>query len=219
MGMLTALVSRLTASRLDEPPCAGGERMPQGAANPEPASSERGLVTRARSGDSEAFRTIFDRYAQPIRRFLRDLLRDPAAADEATQETFVRAHRQLGALRDGDRVASWLFGIARFVAMEQLRARRRHPSAPAEAAQETASRQPTPEAALLAQESDALLGAALAALDEDRRAALLLRIDHELGYEDIAQAMGWTMAKVKNEIHRARLELRAQLLPYLGGQQ
>ena len=49
----------------------------------------------------------------------------------------------------------------------------------------------------------------------DRRAALLMRIDHGLPYEQIAEAMGWNLQKVKNEIHRARLQLRERLSGYV----
>ena len=49
------------------------------------------------------------------------------------------------------------------------------------------------------------------------RAALVLRIDHGLAYEEIASLMGWSLQKVKNEIHRARLQLRASLAGYLEG--
>ncbi|HYH98469.1 sigma factor-like helix-turn-helix DNA-binding protein, partial [Hyalangium sp.] len=52
---------------------------------------------------------------------------------------------------------------------------------------------------------------------EERRSALLLRIDHGLPYEEIAQVMGWSLPKVKNEIHRARLQLRERLAAHVGG--
>src|SRR5262249_23631431 len=156
---------------------------------------ERALVRRARTGDPQAFRTIFDRYAPRVRRFLRDLLRENAAADEATQESFVRAHRLLGGLRDDDRLASWLLGIARNVAMEQLRTRRRATSGDDDAIKELPDLSPSPEALLLGEESDRLLGEALGRLDAQRRAALLLRIDHGLGYDDIAASMGWPLQK------------------------
>jgi RNA polymerase sigma-70 factor (ECF subfamily) len=159
---------------------------------------------------------IFDRYAAPVRRFLRDLLGDETSADEATQETFVRAHRQLATLCEQDRLVSWLFGIARNVSFEHRRSRKRLLAA-GDALPESVDRAPTPEAAVLSGESDRLLSRALAQLGEERRAALLLRIDHGLGYDEIATTMGWSLAKVKNEIHRARLELRAVLEPYVGG--
>jgi RNA polymerase sigma-70 factor (ECF subfamily) len=179
-------------------------------------SLEPALVARVRSGDPLAFRLVFDRYARAVRRFLRDLLREPAAADEATQETFVRAHRLIGRLRDDERLGGWLFGIARNVAMEQLRQRRRA-VASADSAREPRDPAPSPEARLIGEESVEVLDRALAALGHDRRAALLLRIDHELGYEEIGSALGWSLAKVKNEVHRARLELRSLLSDYLEG--
>ena len=178
---------------------------------------ESALVARAQGGDALAFRMIFDRNAQAVQRFLRDLLRDPAAADEATQETFVRAHRRLDGLRDGAKLAPWLFGIARNVALE---ARRRDRRRALQAVEDVMEREidplPTPEASILGREAEAALGGALATLSEERRAALVLRLDHDLGYDDIAQVMGWPLAKVKNEIHRARLQLRAKLAEYTG---
>ena len=60
-----------------------------------------------------------------------------------------------------------------------------------------------------------MLEGALEQLSADRRAALLMRLDHGLGYGDIAEAMGWPLQKVKNEIHRARLQLRERLAEYL----
>jgi RNA polymerase sigma-70 factor, ECF subfamily len=176
---------------------------------------EPALVERVRSGDPLAFRLVFDRYARAVRRFVRDLLGESAAADEATQETFVRAHRLIGRLRDEERLGAWLFGIARNVALEQLRERRRPGVAPA--ADETRDPAPSPEARLIGEESDQMLSRALGTLAEDRRAALLLRIDHGLGYEEIGSALGWSVVKVKNEVHRARLELRSMLAGYLEG--
>lgn len=190
-----------------------------GAAEPVPI--DRAVVARARSGDPRAFRLVFERYAPPVRRFLRGLLRDAGATDEATQETFVRAYRQLGGLREEERLGPWLLGIARNVAFEQLRLRRRYQqSGPASGggAVESADPAPSPEARLLGGESDRVLTVALEALSDERRAALLLRIDHGLGYQEIAAAMGWSIPKVKNEIHRGRLELRERLSRYLGGE-
>src|SRR6185312_7386673 len=61
------------------------------------------------------FRAVYDTHSRSVRRFLGDLLRDDTAADEATQETFVRAHARLSTLASGDKVLPWLFGIARNV--------------------------------------------------------------------------------------------------------
>jgi len=178
--------------------------------------SDEELLSRACAGDAEAFRVIFDRQAPGVRRFLGDLLRDDAAADEGTQETFVRAHQRLPTIEEPGKLQGWLFGIARMVSFEHLRRKRRDalPAAPVDEPVQV-DRAPSPEALLLSAESDRVLDGALAHLAEERRAALLMRIDHGLGYGEIASAMGWPLQKVKNEIHRARLQIRASLAGYL----
>jgi RNA polymerase sigma-70 factor (ECF subfamily) len=187
---------------------------------PEAHDGERTLLRRARTGDPAAFRTLFERHAPSVWRFLRDLFRDEASADEATQETFVRAHGRLGTLRDDDRLASWLLGIARLVFLEARRGRGVHLDVDGEDNEglvEAVLPTPTPEDLLLDRETEALLAEALGLLREERRAALMLRIDHGLPYEEIAQVMGWSLPKVKNEIHRARLQLRERLAAHVGG--
>lgn len=174
------------------------------------------LLSRARAGDGEAFRVIFDREAPGVRRFLGDLFRDDAAADEGTQETFVRAHQRLDTVSGAQKLQGWLMGIARLVFLEHLRRKRRDgPQLAEEPVQIDPA--PTPEALLLEGEAGEVLDLALHDLSEDRRAALLMRLDHGLGYTEIAEAMGWSLQKVKNEIHRARLQLRERLSSYLAG--
>ncbi|ATB34931.1 DNA-directed RNA polymerase sigma-70 factor [Cystobacter fuscus] len=181
--------------------------------------TERRLVARSRRGDPAAFRGLFEQHSPAVWRFLRDLLRDEAAADEATQETFVRAHARLGALRDDTRFVSWLLGIARHVYLESRRGQATHLDVASEENEpllEAMRPSPTPETWLLDRELEGLLSEALGEVREERRAALLLRIDHGLAYEDIAQVMGWSLPKVKNEIHRARLQLRERLAGHVG---
>ncbi|HWM85293.1 MAG TPA: RNA polymerase sigma factor [Kofleriaceae bacterium] len=186
-------------------------RLVQGAAAESPGDEDAAQVLEARQGDQAAFRALFDRHAPGVRRFLRDLGRDEAWADEGTQETFIRAHAGLGGLRDGQRLRPWLLGIARRVFLEELRRRRKHwPDGPG-AAEELA---PSPESALLDAEASRLFRAALARLPADRRAVLLLQIDHGLPYDEIAAVMGASPARVRNELHRGRAELRAFLAPY-----
>src|SRR5215471_5380059 len=88
-------------------------------------NSSADLVTRACRGDQDAFRLIFERYSRPVISFIYDQVGDRELAEELTQETFVRAYRSLGALREEAKLSTWLFGIAKNVARESLRARRR----------------------------------------------------------------------------------------------
>jgi len=171
------------------------------------------LAIRARSGDRHAQRAIYDRNAPRIHRFVVDLLRDRDSARDAVQDTFIRVFQGLHALEDPARLVGWIFGIARRVCLEHKRAltRRRQDAAPPEHAELLAHNGPSPEKALADAESAAMLEQALDKLSADRRTLLLLRCDHMLSYEEIATAMGFSLAKVKVEIHRARGLLRAAL--------
>lgn len=185
-----------------------------------PETPDEALVRRAQAGESAAFKALFERHVVAVRRFLRDLLRDRHQADDATQEAFARAHAQLGKLVDSDRFKPWVLGIARNVAFEARRVRQ-HESLDGDddddGTPDAVIPSPDPEAVMLDRELEKHFTEALGVLSEKRRAALLMRIDHGLAYEDIAQAFGWSIPTVKNEIHRARLKLRAALLPHLGG--
>lgn len=184
-----------------------------------PETPDELLVRRAQQGESAAFQALFERHVVAARRFLRDLLRDAHQADDATQEAFTRAHAQLAKLGDHDRFKPWLLGIARNVAFEAHRVRV-HDVLDEEdgtGVPDAVIPSPDPETTLLDRELEQHFTAALGLLGEKRRAALLLRVDHGLSYEEIAQTFGWSVPTVKNEIHRARLKLRAALLPHLGG--
>jgi RNA polymerase sigma-70 factor (ECF subfamily) len=172
--------------------------------------------------DRAALEAIYGELAPRIHRFLRDLLGDATLATDATQETFIRAFRKVAELPPGTRLPPWVFGIARHVSLEFRRARGRFrrvvvesPEAVDEDPHDEGAR--SPEAELLDREALAVVQRALDRLSEERRAALLLRLDHGLAYDDIAQLMSWSLAKVKVEIFRARETLRATLDEYRGG--
>ena len=177
------------------------------------------LVARALTRDEAALAALYNEHAPAILRFLTGLLGDGTAAADATQETFVRAFRRLDTLRDAERIAPWLFGIARKVSQEHRRAGRRRSKVlvPGTEHDDEAPDPLTPEAELMGREALLVVEQALARLSEDRRAMLLLRLDHGLAYEDIATLMGFSLAKVKVEIHRARATLREELDAYRGG--
>jgi RNA polymerase sigma-70 factor (ECF subfamily) len=172
-------------------------------------------VAPATAAAAVDLRELFVTHAAAVRRFLVDLVRDAAAADEATQETFVRAHARLRTLADPARARAWLLGIARNVFLEELRRRRARPVVDGPAAEEPDAA-PSPEQILLLGEARAVFAAALARLGEDRRAIFLLYSDHRLGYAEIAEVMGADATHVRNELHRARQALRAALGGYFG---
>lgn len=169
--------------------------------------------------DRAGFTFLYEHQAPRVHRFLRDMLGDATLAWDATQETFARAFRDhRDVLRDRTRAVPWLFGIARNVSLELRKARARsHRVFVTGMEIEGASGSASPESDLLGRESVRVVDVALAKLSEERRAVLLLRLDHDLSYDDIAKLMGFSLAKVKVEIHRAREVLRETLDAYQKG--
>jgi RNA polymerase sigma-70 factor (ECF subfamily) len=183
------------------------------------ATAVQDLAARARRGDDEAFRLIFERYSRPIISFIYDMVGRRELAEELTQETFVRAYRGLSSMREDTKVSTWLFGIAKNVAREALRARRRDESHVEleDAAAHVTDERPRPDAQLLSAEFNDVVGLALAALDEDKRLVFTLKVLQQKSYEDIAEITGFTVAKLKTDLHRARAEMRRRIGPYVGG--
>lgn len=83
------------------------------------------LIANTLAGDRESFGELYDRYARLVRAVVRRDAIDEATMHDLTQECFLRAYRGLGQLRQGDKFAAWLVGIARQVASECRRRRRR----------------------------------------------------------------------------------------------
>lgn len=182
-------------------------------------NSSENLIARARRGDEDAFRLIFERYTRPVISFIFYMVNRRDVAEELAQETFVRAYRNLGALRDEVKLSTWLFGIARNVARESLRERRREQSnieLEHSAALEVCDERPSPAGELLDKELNGRMRDALLRLDEDKRLVFTLKVYQQRSYDEIAEITGFSIPKVRNDLHRARAEMRRRLSSYLG---
>ena len=182
-------------------------------------NSSADLVTRVREGDAEAFRLIFDRYSRPIISFIFDMVNDRTLAEELTQETFVRAFRAIHTMRRDTKLSTWLFGIARNVARESLRARARassHLNLADKSVMDLSDNKPVPVEGVLSKELNELIRRSLAALDEDKRLVFTLKVLHQCSYEEIAEITGFSLAKLKTDLHRARAEMRRRIGSYAG---
>jgi len=180
------------------------------------ANNSADLIARARAGEHDAFRVIFHRYAKPIASFLNDLVNNRDLAEELTQETFVRAYKNLGHLKDDTKLGTWLFGIGKNVAREALRAKARTSSGDyLESAKPFTSNSACPSETLIGKELQCAIRKALSSLDEDHRLVFVLKVFRQCRYDEIAEITGFSIAKVKTDLHRARLELRKLVRPFL----
>ena len=143
---------------------------------------------------------LFMRYREPVYRFLRRFLRDGAAAEDLTQEAFLRALN--GTYQPNGHERAWIFQIARNLARDHVRASARKPLTTV--FEEATGPNGDRTLALT-------LEAALGTLEADDREVFLLKEVAGLSYAEIARACGLTPDAVRSRLHRTRLNLRKQL--------
>jgi len=182
--------------------------------SPEDAALDA-LITRARGGDLTAFNSLVARFQDPVYSLALRMLASPQAAEDATQEAFIRAWTRLETFRGG-RFQSWLFTIVANLARDELRRRGRRPQTSLDAARDDPDRAsldpvdlgPTPEAVAEQGDLRALLEAALAQLPDEWREIVVLSDVQDLAYEEIARITGLPLGTVKSRLSRARGRLR-----------
>lgn len=155
------------------------------------------------------FHSLYQSYAPLVHRFALFLCGDAALADDITSETFVRAWTARGKIREAT-VKAYLFTIARNLYRDHLRRERKNT--------ELEESLPDSSPSLAARtEHKAELSAvmeALSHLSEVDRAALLMRAQEEMPYEEIAQILNLPLTTVKVKVHRARLKLMQVRRPF-----
>lgn len=177
------------------------------------------LITRARRGDEEAFRLVFERYTRPIASFIFYMVGNQDSAEELAQETFARAYKNISSIKEETKISTWIFGIAKNVAREGLRQKQkesRHVDTDDSALAELCDNNPSPDGKLHDKEIGSAIQCALAGLDEDKRVVFTLKIYHQMSYEDISEVTGFTLPKVRNDLYRARADMRRKLGRYVG---
>ena len=159
---------------------------------------------------------LMQRHGAALNRYCRDMLRDPALADDVHQQVFIAAFLDLPTFRRRSTVRTWLFGIARHRALDAVKSRGR-----ARSHLEAADPRDAPDPRPLAGDSidDARLVKALVAclgeLDEPSREALLLRYQQGFSFEQMAEICGERSGTLQARVARALPQLRARIEAYL----
>jgi RNA polymerase sigma-70 factor (ECF subfamily) len=176
------------------------------------------LIARVRSGDAAAFRSIFEQHHRLVLRFLYGMVGEHGLAEELTQETFMRAYRNIHSLRDEAMLSTWLCGIAKNAASNALRSRRREAitvEIDGENTAELRSNKLQPDAQLLNTELNGVIRDALSKLGEDKRLVFTLKVLQQKSYEEIALITNASIPKLKTDLHRAKAEMRRMIRPYM----
>jgi RNA polymerase sigma-70 factor (ECF subfamily) len=169
------------------------------------------LVRNARAGDRGAFEQLVERYQQQVSSVVRRILFDPDEQQDAIQDTFVQAYRNLRRFQGHSSLRTWIIRIAINVALKRRGSfwRRRVQLTDTPLPVEIAS--PDPHQAA---EEAILQAATLRALDqlpEKLRLPLLLLVFEGLSGREVAEVLGWSESTVWTRIYTARRELKKKV--------
>jgi RNA polymerase sigma-70 factor (ECF subfamily) len=171
------------------------------------SSDDAQLVTRAQAGQLDAFDELVRRYRVPTYRIALRMLGEAADAEDATQDAFVQAWRNLAGFRSEAAFSTWLYRIVTNRCLNLLRAR--HRTAPLPTGREApASR---PDRIVEARWQVEELKLAITRLSPEQRAPFVLRELEGHSYQEIADALELSVPAVKSRLHRARLEVLAAM--------
>ncbi|MEO6053151.1 MAG: RNA polymerase sigma factor [Chthoniobacterales bacterium] len=173
--------------------------------NSAPTRSDSELVKDSILGDHNAFSTLFDRHYEKVRGFAYRILLDYQAADDAAQESFIRAARQIQKLRDGQSFEAWIFHVCSNVARDALRSNAAHIRKLAAAANEfDDASQPSSEKDELSLEAHRMLES----LPLPQREAVVLVYLEDCSHAEAASKLGCAESTISWRIFLAKKPLR-----------
>jgi RNA polymerase sigma-70 factor (ECF subfamily) len=168
---------------------------------------QRDLVERARQGDHDAFTALAGPAVARLDAAARLILRDPELARDAVQEGFIRAWRNLPALRDPDKFDAWLRQLVVHSCIDMTRRRRRRPIE----VELTPIHAPATGDIAAAIADRELLDDALRHLDPEWRAVVVLHYFLGMPLPDVARSLGIPVGTAKSRLHRSLGAMRASI--------
>ena len=180
------------------------------------------IVARARGGDIDAFRVLVEQHSRYLFGVVFRLIRNTEDTQDVVQETWLKAHAQLGRFEARSDVRTWLTRIAFNCAIDHIRSSRRREAAhdPVDlddhAAQTDAfAAQPAADRLVLAGEIGARVGETMTCLTANERAAFMLRHVEGMSISEIGSELGLKTSATKHCIFRAVRKMRAALAPFV----
>jgi len=182
------------------------------------------LVERVQRGDKQAFGLLVAKYQRKLLRLLSRLIRDPAEVEDVAQETFIKAYRALPSFRGDSAFYTWLYRIGVNTAKNYLVAQgRRAPTTTGYNSEEAETFDDgeqlrdinTPERLMMSRQIGETVEAAMDALPDELKTAIVLREIEGLSYEEIAAIMDCPIGTVRSRIFRAREAIADKLRPLL----
>lgn len=184
--------------------------------------SDPAIVARARDGDVDAFRALVEQHSRYLFGVVVRLVRNAEDAQDVVQDTWLKAHAQLGRFEARSEVRTWLTRIAVNCAIDHLRSSKRREAAydPADLDEHATQAQvhtpqPAADRLLMAGEIGARVGQTMSCLTAIERAAFMLRHVEGMSISEIGAELGLKTSATKHCIFRAVRKMRAALAPFV----
>jgi RNA polymerase sigma-70 factor (ECF subfamily) len=162
-------------------------------------------IERARAGDELAFSNLVALHQRQVYNLCYRMLGGPQDAEDAAQETFLRAFKAMDRYKSEHKFITWLLSIASHYCIDQLRRRRFWTvSLDNDPQPQLPDRRPTPEQVLSSREQEEQVRTLLGHLSATDRAAVVLYYWYDHSYAEIAETLSLTVSAVKSRLHRAR---------------
>lgn len=170
-------------------------------------STDEQIMEAVKNGDLQQASILFDRYHKRIFNFLARMSFDRAAAEDLTQNVFLRLIRYRSSYRYGNRFQPWIYQMARNVFADHYQA---HKNKKAEfvAVEKMGDTMGDHNDAAEQEERERILQQSLARLSDEQRELLVLTRYQHMKYEEVAELMETSVANIKVKVHRAIARLR-----------
>jgi RNA polymerase sigma-70 factor (ECF subfamily) len=178
------------------------------------------VLSRAQTGDDEAFGLIFAHHHRFIYKFIYAMVGEESIAEELTQETFFGAYKGINSLRGESKLRTWLCGIAKNTVYKFMRSNCRQGIKSEDEIELLGvidEKNSSPDREFLNKELNRQIQSALEKLDADKRLIFTLKELQHLSYNEISEITGYSIPKLKSDLHRAKAEMRAALAHLFGG--
>ncbi|MBA3465715.1 MAG: sigma-70 family RNA polymerase sigma factor [Deltaproteobacteria bacterium] len=190
---------------------------------------ERSLLRRLRDRDERAFRELIDDHRDRVFNITYRMLGNRAEAEDVAQEVFITVFKTIESFREESKFSTWLYRVTVNHCKNRIKYLARRHDRDKDELDETSQqtngaisglpvRAAQPDKALASAQMEKLLQQAIADLDEDQRAVVILRDVEDLSIEEICEITGLPDGTVKSRLHRARLVLRKKLQRHVDGE-
>ena len=189
--------------------------------------TDAAVVSRARSGDADAFRVLVERHSRSLFRLAFRMTGNQQDAEDVVQESFLRAYRQLGNFDERASFGTWMYRIAANCSLDMVRARKRrndHMAPVDDDRQEDPmaqlpSEDPSPERIALSSEVRQRVTEAMEELSPTERTAFVLRHFEGMRMEEVSRVLECQPGAAKHSVFRAVQKLRRALEPLVSDAQ